>query len=213
MTDAATGHRRDAGGRKVRLGLSVATGVVVFGILVWVAFSLGFQRMQADVSLAHRTSLDEPPIFTFDAEEQGWTLVRPGNEQLNTGPEYGNISDSINALCVFSWTTSTIADPSILEGTNDMAATLRMLEADGHETSNHGVVRLVNESGRSIELVYVNADTATGLDGVVAARTFVGSGDAVIFSMKCEQTGELDQEIMQDTLLGVEANLAVSPQS
>ncbi|MDJ1371731.1 hypothetical protein [Gulosibacter molinativorax] len=211
MSDAATGQRRDGGSRKVGVGFTVAAGVMVFAILVWVAFSLGFQRMQADLSLDHKTSLDQPPIFTFEADAQGWTLVRPGNDELGTGPEYGNISDSIDALCVFSWTTGNVSDPEILDAETDEAATLKLLEEQGHDTANYGTVRLVNESGRSIELVYLDADTATGLDGVIAARTFVGTGENVIFSMKCEQTGELDQEIMQDTLLGVEANLSVSP--
>lgn len=199
--------RRREGRRKFGAGAAILAGTVVFSLLVWAAFYLGFERMQADLVISHKTRLDAEPIIQFDAEEQGWTLVRPANARSEAGPEYGNISSAIEVMCVFTWTTGKFEDPRILDAESDEAATLALLEQGGRDTSGYGVVRLVSESGQSIELVYVDEDATTGLDTVVAARTFAGSGDYVVFTMKCERTGELDREVLQDTLLGVEVSL------
>lgn len=201
--------RRSEGRRKFGTGAALVACAIVFSLLVWAAFSLGFARMQADLGIESKTNLEAEPIIQFDAEEQGWTLVRPANSRFETGPEYGNISSAIDAMCVFTWDMGIVADASLLELESDKDATLEFLDNEGFDSNRHGIVRLVSESGQSIELVYVAKDDTTGLDTVVAARTFAGSGDFLIFTMKCERTGELDQEIFQDTLLGVELNLEV----
>lgn len=199
------GDRRKIGARAA----AVVAGTVIFSLLVWAAFYLGFERMQADLVISHKTELTADPIVQFDAEDQGWTLVRPANTRSETGPEYGNISSAIDAMCVFTWTAGKFDDSRILDAETDEAATLSLLEQQGHDTDRYGVVRLVSESGQSIELVYVDKEATTGLDTVVAARTFAGSGDFLVFTMKCERTGELNREVLQDTLLGVEVNLDI----
>lgn len=194
---------------KFGAGAAIVACAAVFSLLVWAAFYLGFERMQADLVISKKTQLEAEPVITFDAEDQGWTLVRPANARLGTGPEYGNISAPIDAMCVFTWKTEQLDDPRILDAENDELATLTTLEDKGFETNDHGIVRLVSDSGQSLELVYTNKNTGSGLDKVVAARTFAGSGNYVDFTMKCERTGELNQELLQDTLLGVEIDFAL----
>lgn len=198
------------GRRKFGAGAAIGVGVVVFSLLVWAAFSLGFERMQADLGIAKKTSLEATPIVTFDAEDQGWTLVRPANTQRETGPQFGTVSSTIEAMCVFTWSTTKSEDETATDAETDEHATLETLEDEGYDVDGYGIVRLVSESGQSIELVYVRQEAAAGLDTVVAARTFAGSGDSMIFTMKCDSTGELDQEVFQDTLLGVEIHLSLA---
>ncbi|MGO1543772.1 MAG: hypothetical protein ACTHXA_05455 [Gulosibacter sp.] len=195
--------------RKFGVGAAIAAGVVVFSLLVWLAFSLGFERMRADLLITNTTALEDTPQVAFNAESQGWTMVRPADTVSGTGPEFGNVDGSIEAMCVFSWQTGMAEDSEMTGSESDAAATMALLDAAGFDGDPNNVVRVVSQSGQSIELMVVHSELHSGLDTMVAARTFAGSDDYLLFTMRCERTGELDQEILQETLFGVELELDV----
>ncbi|SJM66902.1 hypothetical protein [Gulosibacter sp. 10] len=197
-------------GRRFGAGVSVTVGVVIFGLLVWAAFSLGFQRMRADLLIDSTGTLTAAPVVEFDTADQGWTMVRPADSSSGAGPQYGNAGPGANALCLFTWETGAAPAAALHGGEDsDLPATLALLESKRIETDSTGLARVNSDSGQSIELVVAVDSTSQGLDGVVAARVFSGSGEYVLFSMLCDPTGKLDYEQLQETLHGVDLVLSV----
>lgn len=180
--------------------LSLTIGTIVFALVVGLSFSLAFERSSADLSLRGNVSLTRPPEVVFAAHKSGWTLM-PDESGSDTEPRYSNETRS-GTTCLFSWfvrKVSTTPGVSDYEATTEQLERLNLLGGSTPDIVVHDVGK-----DRTGEFVYSEVTVPEEQQAYASvSRVFAGSGDIVLLLLVCEDTGELDQDLMLEVVKDV----------
>lgn len=207
-------RRAGAESERPRPGALVALGVgaVVFALVVWFAFWLGFERMRPDLGLDAALRLGDAPAVGLAGEQPEWELIEEGEPAAGRGPQYASTPDDGSAICVLTWQVGSVTPGSIdlSAAMTDLTATRAVLAAAGLPSADGDRVRVRTDHDETLELLHLPQQRADGLIAATASRAFVGSHHYLIVSLICEEGGDVSAVRMNDVLGGVEVRLDIA---
>lgn len=203
--------------RPVRPGplLAVGIGALVFGLVVWLAFWLGFERMRPDLGLDSAVALATTPEVAIGDETLGWELTDPGDPAAGRGPQYANTGTGELEICVLTWQVGTVSSGAVDADAarNDLEVTRAVLAAAGLPSEGGERVQVRTDEDATLELLFLPQHRDDGLDSVSASRAFLGSMHFVIISLICEPGADLSPQRMNAELGGLVVELDAIPPS
>ena len=207
------GRDAQVAGTRVRTGplVALSIGVLVFSLVVWLAFWLGFERMRPDLGLDSSVALAEAPQLRLVEGQEEWELLDPGEPERGRGPQYTNTGAESSQVCVLTWQVGSVSESAVdLTGARtDQAATRAVLAAAGMPSESGDRVTVLTDDGETLELLHLPQDRADGLIASAASRAFSGSHHYMLVSLICEQGGDVSAQRMHDVLADVVVDLRV----
>ena len=182
--------------------LAVTAGVVVFGLVVWLAFWLGFERMRPDLDLESAVALAAAPEVRLADEQLEWELTVEGDPAAGRGPQYASVEAQDRSVCVLTWQTGSVSETAVdlVQTDTDLAATRAVLAAAGLPAVDGERVRVRTGTGETLELLHLTQDRGDGLISATASRAFLGSHHYAIISLICEPGGDVSAQRMHEVL-------------
>jgi hypothetical protein len=193
--------------KRIGVGALIGVGTVIFALVVWLAFSLGFQRLRADLDIEMKTAVNDVPEVEFQAGNQGWEEVDDRDAAFEH--QYVNITKDGDSLCMFAWETGRYDDDivQVPNELNDLGATEFILERLGYEQGGKSSVQVETSSKLTLELIYDQHVQDNELAVATAVRAFTGSGHYVVFILTCDNEAVLNESLMMCALGDVEIEL------
>lgn len=193
--------------RRVGTGVMVAAGIVIFCLVIWLAFSLGFNRLRADLDVEMKTALETTPKVQFDGADQGWELMNPDAE--GEAPQYLNVTEREDMPCIFSWEAGRY-DTDIVDVPNDLndkRASEFIVAQLGYTGVDLAAVQIETTGELTVELIYAQQIMENGVTVASAVRAFTGSHHYVAFFLTCDDESALNPSLMMsvfdDTMLDI----------
>lgn len=194
--------------RRVGTGFIVAAGVVVFALVVWLAFSLGFNRLRADLDIEMKTAVESIPKVQFDGANQGWELMNPDAE--GEAPQYLNVTEREDTPCMFSWQAGRYDDDivDVPNDLNDKGASEFIIGQLGYTDVDPATVRVETTGELTVELIYAQQAMEDGVTVASAVRAFTGSHHYVVFFLTCDDPSALNPGLMMSVFDDTKLDIA-----
>lgn len=212
MSHPATIHEpqpRSSIGRRIGTGFGIGIGVIVFSLVVWLAFSLGFSRLEADLTIEMKTALEATPEVRFDAMNSGWERVQlEGDDE--SSPQYVNVTEAEDTPCMFSWQVGRY-DSELLDVPDDMhdlAASEQLLDQLGYTGFDATAVQVETTGELTVELIYAQQEMEGDVTVATAARAFTGSQHYVVFFLTCDDANALNPGLMMSVFDDVKLDIS-----
>lgn len=194
--------------RRVGTGFIVAAGVVIFALVVWLAFSLGFSRLRADLDIEMKTAVEDIPKVQFDGANQGWELMNPDAE--GEAPQYLNVTEREDTPCMFSWQAGRYDDDivDVPNDLNDKGASEFIIGQLGYTDVDPATVRVETTGELTVELIYAQQAMEDGVTVASAVRAFTGSHHYVVFFLTCDDPSALNPGLMMSVFDDTKLDIA-----
>lgn len=176
---------------------------IVFVLVVWLAFWLGFQRIKADHPLEQRLELVSAPRIEFDPEPGDWQYVGDPDPAVGQGPQYANLAADGENACALSWQVGSVQSGTVEldRFATDAEATIAVMEEGGLSATPDGSAKVaIDRRGTAVELQYFPQAENDGVYSATAARVFAGSGDYVLITLMCGEAAALEKSEFDQVL-------------
>ncbi|WP_282825037.1 hypothetical protein [Gulosibacter sediminis] len=193
--------------RRIGTGFIIAAGVVIFALVVWLSFSLGFSRLRADLDIEMKTAVEAEPEVRFDGVNQGWERMNP--DAKDESPQYLNVTEDEETPCIFSWETGKY-DSDLVDVPNDLndrGASDYLVERLGYTEVDDTSVQVETTGELTVELIYAQETMDDGVTVASAVRAFTGSQHYIAFLLTCQDAEALDPGLMMSVLDDVKLDI------